>query len=359
MILVTVYWINRAVGLLQSVLGDGQSLGMFVQLSLLTIPSVVELIVPMAAFGAAVFTANKLMGDSELVILQATGFSYARLLRPVIFFGLAVAVFTAIVTNFLIPAAAKQLRELRFEMAQNSTAKYLKSGQFHRPNDQVVLYFREMSDNGEILDIFIADYRNPINTQIYTAQRALVVEGEDDPKLLMLEGVLQRKNVLSGVISTSHFTDFTVSLASLIDQTDTSKRSISELSTWSLITATQTVADTFTKSAANLHYDGHLRLTWPISTAFTGLIGFASLLLGAFSRNGLLTQIGMGITLLIALYLIHIITLSTGTKIDSGWIFAYATPLFGMIVTLTLIWAAGKPRKISGNRARIEQASMP
>ena len=346
LVLVSVYWINRAVGLLDTVLGDGHSFGVFVQMSLLTIPGVIELIAPMAAFGAAAFTANKLMADSELVILQATGFSYVRIMRPVFYFSIVVIAMISIVNSFLIPAAATQLRELRSEMAQNSTAKYLKEGQFHRPNDHVVLYFREITDNGEILDIFIADGRSDAMTQVYTAQRALFVDDQNDPKLFMLDGVIQRKDTLSNVLSISRFADFTISLKSLVDQDDRSVRSITEFSTLALLTATPDLAKASGRRLSALLYEGHLRITWPLSTAFTGLIGFATLLLGTYNRKGLLKQLVLAVTLLIALYLVHIVTLSTGRVWDNGWILAYITPLFGLCTTFVVLWLAGRPRKL-------------
>lgn len=344
------YWVNRAVGLLETLLGDGQTLGVFVQMSLLTIPGVVELIVPMAAFGAAAFAANKLSGDSELVILQATGFSYWRIMRPVMYFGAVVAIFTALVTNYLIPQAATQLRELNTEIAQNTTAKYLKEGQFHTPSDGIVLYFRDITDNGELLDIFIADSRNLNFQQIYTAQRAFVLNDDGTPKLLLLDGVVQRSILAEQTLSTSHFSDFTISLDSLVENERKGKLGAGEMATWYLITATEASAKLVRRSVEYLHFMGHLRITWAASAAFTAMIGFSSLLVGGFSRQGLWKQLSLAIGLLIVMYLVHIVTLSNGPRWAGGWVLAYLTPLVGALATSLVIWQAGRPR-------RVEQAS--
>ncbi len=345
-ILIAVYWVNRAVGLLETLLGDGQSLGVFVQMSLLSIPSVVELIVPMAAFGAAAFTANKLAGDSELVILQATGFSFWRIMRPVMYFGAVVAIFTALVTNYLIPEAATQLRELNAEIAKNTTAKYLKEGQFHTPSDGIVLYFRDITDNGELLDIFIADSRNLRFQQVYTAQRAFVVNDDGTPKLLLLDGMVQRSVLADQTLSTSHFSDFTISLDSLMESERRVRLSAAEMSTLYLITATEESAKLVRRQMEYLHFAGHLRITWAASAAFTAMVGFASLLVGGFSRQGLWKQMSLAVALLIVMYLVHIVTLSNGPRFAGGWVLAYLTPLVGAAVTSLVIWQAGRPRRL-------------
>ena len=91
LVLVSVYWVNRAVGLFDQLIGDGQTALVFLEFSLLTLPNVIRVVLPVAAFAASVYVANRLIQDSEMVVMQATGFSSFRLARPVLWFGLIVA----------------------------------------------------------------------------------------------------------------------------------------------------------------------------------------------------------------------------------------------------------------------------
>jgi lipopolysaccharide export system permease protein len=91
LVLVLVYWVNRAVGLFDQLIGDGQTALVFLEFSVLTLPNVIRVVLPIAAFAAAVFVANRLTQDSEMVVMQATGFSSFRLARPVLIFGLGPA----------------------------------------------------------------------------------------------------------------------------------------------------------------------------------------------------------------------------------------------------------------------------
>ena len=55
LVLVSVYWINRAVSLFDQLISDGQSAWVFLEFTALTLPNVIRLVLPVAAFVA---TAN-------------------------------------------------------------------------------------------------------------------------------------------------------------------------------------------------------------------------------------------------------------------------------------------------------------
>jgi lipopolysaccharide export system permease protein len=351
LMLVAIYWINRAVGLLDQLVGDGQSVGVFLQMSMLSIPSVVELTVPMASFAACLFVANKLAQDSELVVMQATGYSSFRLIRPALFFAASVAVMTALVTNLLIPAAAAQTRELRGEIAQNTTAKFLKEGQFLSPAEGVMLFTRKISIDGEMLDIFISDRRAPDAAMLFTADRAFVINDQGEPKLLMLSGTVQRYAPKNGVLTVSYFADLTYALGDVLNTQNTSTRVLQEWSTLQLIAPS---AESLAQSGAQksrAQYMGHGRISWPISAGIVATVAFSMLLLGAYSRFGLLWQIMSAIGALIVLYSIHIVCLTNGPKIEGGWVLAYVTPIVGAAMTVLILWISQRPRRLTSSRA--------
>ncbi len=53
LVLVLVYWINRAVVLFDQLIADGQSATVFLEFTALTLPSVMRLALPLAAFAAS------------------------------------------------------------------------------------------------------------------------------------------------------------------------------------------------------------------------------------------------------------------------------------------------------------------
>eukprot|EP00163_Fabomonas_tropica_P001450 TRINITY_DN11092_c1_g1_i1.p1 TRINITY_DN11092_c1_g1~~TRINITY_DN11092_c1_g1_i1.p1 ORF type:complete len:100 (+),score=11.16 TRINITY_DN11092_c1_g1_i1:201-500(+) len=86
LVLALVFWVNKAVSLLDWLMGDGQSASVFLQLTLLSLPTILVNLLPIAAFAATVYVTNRLSAESELVVVQAAGYSPYRLARPVVFF---------------------------------------------------------------------------------------------------------------------------------------------------------------------------------------------------------------------------------------------------------------------------------
>ncbi|MEC8582357.1 MAG: LptF/LptG family permease, partial [Pseudomonadota bacterium] len=82
LVLVSVYWLNRAVILFDRLIADGHSAAVVLEFTALSLPNVVKLVLPIAAFAGTVYVTNRLSAESELTVVQATGFSPWRLARP-------------------------------------------------------------------------------------------------------------------------------------------------------------------------------------------------------------------------------------------------------------------------------------
>jgi lipopolysaccharide export system permease protein len=356
LVLVGVYWVNRAVGLFDQLIGDGQSALVFVEFSLLTLPNVIRIVLPISAFAATVYGINRLMAESELVVMQATGFSAFRLARPVLYFGLVVAGMMLILTHVLVPVSRSTLALRTAEIAQNVTARFLNDGQFMHPAPGITLYIREITPNGELRDMFLSDDRGTEARVTYTATRALLVRGDTGPKLVMIDGMVQTMDRAAGRMATTRFADFTYDIGALITGPKPIGRTIDEMSTAELLSAAPDLLAETGESRAAFLYEGHYRSAQPFLATAAALIGFSALLLGAFSRFGLWRQIVFAVVLLIGMQMVN--TWATGAALASAalWPLAYVAPLAGMVVAALLLWLSQRPRRV-GQRSAGGQAA--
>lgn len=345
LILVLIYWINRAVGLFDRIIGDGQSALVFLEISLLTLPNVIRVVLPVSAFVAAVYTTNRLTQDGELVVMQATGFSAFRLARPVFYFGLCVSVMLILLYNVIVPASRAVLADRTAEISANLTARLLVDGQFMHPTDGITFYIREITDTGELWDIFLADDRGTGTRTTYTARKALLVRGDVDPKLIMFEGMSQSYDPIKKRLAVTHFTDFTYDLAGLLVPGTRNARSLDELSTRELLNPTPDLMAETGNSHAALLSEGHARIGQPFLALATALIGFAALLLGAFSRFGLWRQIIGAVVVLIVLQMINNACTSASVKANGAWVLVYIAPVLGIAMSAVMLWVAQRPRR--------------
>jgi lipopolysaccharide export system permease protein len=345
LVLVAVYWVNRAVGLFDQLIGDGQSALVFLEFSILTLPNAIRLVLPVAAFAATVYVANRLMQESELVVMQATGFSAFRLARPVLYFGLTVMVMQLVLTNVLVPASQRILNERSAEISRNITSRFLTAGQFLHPATGITLYIREISPNGELIDLFLADERSGTERAIHTARKAFLVRGEVAPKLVMVDGSTQTIARKDGRLAVTRFSDFTLDLAELVSVGGGAQVALNALPTQDLLAVSPEAMAATGASEAQMLEEGHSRLAGPVLSVAAPLLGFAALMLGSFSRFGLWRQMALAVLLLIAVQMAWIWGGSTASASAQAWAAVYAGPAFGLLIAAGLLWQAQRPRR--------------
>lgn len=346
LVLVSVYWVNRAVGLFDQLIGDGQTALVFLEFSILTLPNVIRVVLPIAAFAAAVYVANRLMQDSELVVMQATGFSSFRLARPVVWFGLIVTMALLILSHVLVPASREALTARYAEIRQNVTARFLTDGQFTHPAPGVTLYVRELAPSGELLDLFLTDARSAGQEVTYTAEKALFARTDSGPKLLMFNGLVQQITGPERRLALTRFADFTYDLGAFMPKAAAGARSIDALSTAELLSASPALLTETDETRAAFLYDAHNRFGQPLLAVGAALIGFGALLIGSFSRFGLWRQVVLAIVLLVMVQAVSSFATGLGLKSDRGWIWAYAAPAFGVLLGTGLLWWSQRPRRV-------------
>ncbi|MEM6914796.1 MAG: LptF/LptG family permease, partial [Pseudomonadota bacterium] len=125
LVLISVYWVNEAVDLFDSLIADGQTFAVFLEFTALALPQIMILVLPISAFVATLYIMNRLIAESEMVILQTSGVSALRLARPVFYFGLLLAVLIAILGNVLAPAARGQFIDRSQDVQQDLTGRFL------------------------------------------------------------------------------------------------------------------------------------------------------------------------------------------------------------------------------------------
>ncbi len=356
LVLVSVYWVNRAALLFDQLIGDGQSALVFLEFSALTLPNVMRLVLPISAFAATVYATHRLSSESELVVVQSMGFSPYRLARPVLYFGMIIAILMSILTNILVPLSTRALADRSAEMAENITARFLVEGTFLHPTDGITFYIREFSENGELMDIFMSDVRTPDRKVTYTAKRAMLIREDSGPKLLMFDGMVETLNEKTGRLSTTRFSDFVFDIGALINPAGRLHRRAIELTTFELFEASKGHMELTGETRAALIYEGHLRLTQPLMAIVASLLGFSTLLLGNFSRTGMWRQILAAILLLVVIKLIDNSVAGIARSDTAKWWVLYVPAGIGAIVSLVLLWVSAHPKR-RRNAAALEAAS--
>lgn len=346
LVLVLVYWINQAVRLFDQLIGDGHSTLVFLELSALTLPNVIRLALPIAGFVAAVYVANRLISESELVVVQAKGFSPARVARPSFYFGLIVMVMVLVLNHFLVPNARAALVEREAELSANVSARMLTAGEFVHPGNGTTFYVREITNQGEMRDIFLSRHGAPDEAaSSYTARRAYLVTRDDGPKLLMFEGSLQIMDKETRQLTVSLFDDFAFDLNEAFEPDTEVRYTYNHVSTAELLKADPELAKSLRTSPGKMIAVAHQRTSAGLIALVLPVLAMVSLLLGSFSRFGLWRQITLATLIMIGLNVVDTMALDAVEKNPDFWLMAYLAPLVGALLIPLLIWRASRPKR--------------
>jgi len=353
LVLVSIYWINRAVKLFDRLIGDGQTAMVFAEFTALTLPSVIRVVLPIAGFAATLYVTNRLSTESELTVMQATGFSPWRLARPVLYFGLIVGIMVAMLANVLVPASLKQLQLRETEISQNVTARLLTEGTFLHPTDGVTFYIREIAPDGRMNDVFLSDRRNPNESVTHTAASAYLIRTETGPALVMIDGLTQRLSRPELQLNTTHFADLSYSLSGMISAEDRTSAHLRHFNTYEMLTTPVHIQVRTGVNTGVFAEELHTRFTQPLFALAAVLLGFASLLSGGFSRFGVWRQIVIALILLILIKALESLVTEPVLSNSSLWPLLYLPALLGLAIAIALLArSAGQLPSLSAWRRR-------
>ncbi|WP_158968064.1 LPS export ABC transporter permease LptF [Chachezhania sediminis] len=346
LILVTVFWINRAVGLFDQLIGDGQSAMVFLEFTALILPTLIRTVMPISVFGAVAYVTNRLSRESEMTVMQAVGSSSWRLARPAFALGLVAALMMAILTNVLRPASLAQLDLREAEVAQNVTARLLKEGSFMHPDENVTFYIRQIDPDGTLRDLYLSDRRDPAREVIYNSAEAYLVRSGDRASLVMVDGIAQQLNRNTRTMSVTQFADFSYDISSMMSGSDGSGTNLRALPTLDLIFRADDYIGTDGITEGRLVEELHQRFAWATICLAVAMVAYSTLTLGSYSRFGLWPQALGGFVFLIMLEVLRGAVSSPVLKNADLWPLLYVPTLIGLALSGVFMTLAGRPVRI-------------
>ncbi|MDP5306874.1 LPS export ABC transporter permease LptF [Paracoccus spongiarum] len=353
LVLVSVYWINRAVSLFDDLLNDGQTALVVLEFTALTLPLVISVVLPVAAFAATAYGTNRLANESELVAMQSAGLSPWRLARPVLVFGLFVALMVAVLVHALVPMARARLADRQAEIAENVTAQFLRPGSFQYPSNGLTLFIRDIASDGRLLDLFIEDARDPDNQTIHSAEEALVVRAETGPVLILLRGMSQnlRLDGETRRLSVTRFEELSYDIGAMLGSVGRQGRDLRDYGTLRLLLPDAALLQATGATPAEARREAHERIAQPLLSPIAALIGFATLLIGGYSRFGVWRQVVWAILALIVVQFLTNAAADRAGRDAALWPVLYLPALVGAGLCAMLLWLAARPRRLRGQAA--------
>ncbi|MGA7456299.1 MAG: LptF/LptG family permease, partial [Methyloceanibacter sp.] len=105
--LTIVVWLATALKELNLITSRGQGILLFLQMTMLSLPSLMALIAPNAVLMASLYTLDRMNGDSELIVMTSSGAPIWRIGAPLLALASLVSIGILLANVFLTPASMR------------------------------------------------------------------------------------------------------------------------------------------------------------------------------------------------------------------------------------------------------------
>lgn len=146
--------------------------------TLLTIPKDIETFFPMAALLGALIALGNLASRSELVVMQASGFSRLRIGLAVMKTALPLVILTMLVGEWGIPQTEQYARDMRARAISGGSMISVKNGVWAKDGNDFI-FVRRITEDAKLNDIYIYRFNEQRKlTQISHANQGQFDNGE-------------------------------------------------------------------------------------------------------------------------------------------------------------------------------------
>lgn len=318
----------------------------FAWVTLLALPQLISLILPMAVFIAVVYALNRMQSESEIAVLYGAGVSRQRIAGPIIQLAIIAALAHLTINVIVQPWAFAQRREVLYSLRTDIASSLIEEGSFTFPAEGLTLYARSRGSGGELRDLLINDGR-PELPITYTARAGAIVTSDGVPAIVMRDGQIQRQNA-SGEVDVLDFDRYVLRMGSVFQEPQIFFMKASDRGLYDLFFPDRTAH--FDQQNVNKFIaEAHARLASPLLNIALAMIALTGVLVGEFSRRGYGRRIIIASVAALLVRLIAVALQTAATEEPSLNPLQYALPL-GVLALTGLM--------LGGKRARRRRVSM-
>ena len=191
--LIVIIWVSVALKDIKLMTNDGQTMGVFLYMTILAMPQIIGIVMPIALLIACIHVLNKLSGDSEVIVMAASGAGRWKFAWPLLLLGF-ITMFLVLANNaWLQPTAQRELRSYIIKVRTDLIAQVLQPGRFTTPIANLTFHIRSRADNGDILGFIMHDARDENQTMSYMANRSTLIKQDKNAYMIMYDGHIHRR----------------------------------------------------------------------------------------------------------------------------------------------------------------------
>lgn len=220
---VSVSWTVQILARINFLTTSKQTLLTVLQFSLSLVPSIIFLVIPFALVIATTTTLSAMNQDSELAVINASGFPRRTIWKPILLLAIVASCISFSIANFVVPQARLHMRQMLANAHFDLINLFISEGSFQTLANNLYIEIGERNPNGTLERLFIADQRDPKTDLFYYATKASIINNQNGCFLILNNGEIERINHQNNSVSIVQFSSYTFSLGEFIpsDKTPT------------------------------------------------------------------------------------------------------------------------------------------
>jgi lipopolysaccharide export system permease protein len=341
-------WLSQSLRFVDTIINHGLPLDLSLWFLALMLPSLAALVLPIALFLAVTFIYYKLIMDSELVVLRASGLSHLALARPALVVGAVTMLACYGLTLYLLPASYRSFKDLQYTIRNSYAQVLIQAGVFTDLGTGLTLYVRARDSDGSLRGILVHDTREAEKPVTYTAAHGLLYAGTAGPQIVMENGSYQEASRKTGAVSILNFEKASIALNDLMGGGEERYRDPQERFVRELLQPDPGLAADVRQ---RLIAEGHQRIVSPIYTLAFAVAAVAVLLVGTSGPRGRWTRVAIAIAVAAGLQIVSLLLLAAATRSAAAVPAMYAAPLLAIAAGLILL---SSPKGIRPRGLRVQ-----
>lgn len=301
--LTAVIWLSQSLRFVEMIIEQGASAGMFLQLTMLLVPSLLIIALPISLFIVVLFMFSKMTSDRELVVMSAAGLSPMQLAKPVLIVAGATVVFSYILNLYVLPESYRMFEELKWHIRFNYSQVLLEDGRFNNIGNSATVYVRERAPDNSLKGIFVHDSRDANAPATIMAKRGSLVRTEDGARIVMFDGSRQVLDRTTGKYTMLFFDRYSFGIDEFQKTADSRNRDSRELSVGQLFRVEE-LGDIPEHDFDRYRVEGHKRLIGPLINVAFSATALVCLFAGGFTRRNQTKRVVAAVVVILVLQLL-------------------------------------------------------
>ncbi|MBD3835489.1 LptF/LptG family permease [Brevundimonas sp.] len=335
--------LSQSLDQLEVIVERGQSVWVMVKLTLLALPQLLAVILPIGLFIGALIALTRLQREQEMTAAFAGGMTRWQVIAPAARLALLGAILALFINLFMLPWAQHEVRRQAFAIRTDLAALLVEEGQFVQGPNGLTVYVQQIEQSGLLVNLFVYLVDGDEVTTWNAGEARFGRDATGQPILTMIDGSAQRYSS-NGVLETLSFQRYDFSLAPFADVAETIRYKPSDLYLRQLLNPSPRVLES-AGSRGELLAEAHSRLSSPLYVLVAMAMALAAILGGAFSRSGYSWRIAKaaGFFLLARVIGYGLVAASAW----NGWmnVLQYVAPLVALGIAMRVLFRALKPRR--------------